>query len=224
MRLTQAEFASLLKSTGTTIVDGDDENDNVINTGLSFKRVDVYKLAQAIHAMAVNPLSILGASPAVYRNGSFYLDGNLNRNWNNTSGGDFFASFGNAGDLPIAGDWNGDGIDQIGVVRKGTWYLDTNGNRKWDGVAGGDQMFLFGAMIHTPVVGDWNDDGKAQMACSVMERGISTPMGMVDSTERLVGTECSASESRARTCPRRLERRWSHGFWCFLWLVRGISI
>lgn len=32
---------AILKATGRVIVDGDDENDNVVNTGLSFKRVDL---------------------------------------------------------------------------------------------------------------------------------------------------------------------------------------
>ncbi|MEG3839354.1 S8 family serine peptidase, partial [Microcoleus sp. herbarium14] len=47
-RLTPKEFAKLLKQTGVTINDGDDENDNVTNTGLNFKRVDVLALGQAI--------------------------------------------------------------------------------------------------------------------------------------------------------------------------------
>ncbi len=47
-RLTQTEFAQLLKSTGVTINDGDDENDNVKNTNLNFKRVDVLALGAAI--------------------------------------------------------------------------------------------------------------------------------------------------------------------------------
>ena len=33
-----------------------------------------------------------------------------------------------AGDTPVAGDWDGDGIDEIGVLRNGTFYLDANGN------------------------------------------------------------------------------------------------
>ncbi|XZN92083.1 MAG: SBBP repeat-containing protein [Microcoleus sp.] len=47
-RLTQTEFAQLLKSTGVTINDGDNESDNVFNTGINFKRVDVLALGQAI--------------------------------------------------------------------------------------------------------------------------------------------------------------------------------
>jgi hypothetical protein len=47
-RLTPTEFANLLKSTGVTINDGDNENDNVNHTGLDFKRVDVLALAGGI--------------------------------------------------------------------------------------------------------------------------------------------------------------------------------
>ncbi|MCA9124985.1 MAG: carboxypeptidase regulatory-like domain-containing protein [Planctomycetales bacterium] len=54
--LTQYEFRSLLHSTGQTIVDGDDENDSVPNTGLSFPRLDVLTLAGAIGQIdAANP-------------------------------------------------------------------------------------------------------------------------------------------------------------------------
>ena len=31
-----------------------------------------------------------------------------------------------AGDLPVVGDWNGDGADSIGIFRKGQWYLCDN--------------------------------------------------------------------------------------------------
>jgi hypothetical protein len=51
-RLTLAEFRGLLSSTGVSIVDGDDEDDNVTNTGLTFKRVDMLALGNAIWNMA----------------------------------------------------------------------------------------------------------------------------------------------------------------------------
>ena len=51
-RLTFAEIESLLRSTAVTINDGDDEDDNVTNTGLDFPRVDAMALAEAIAAMA----------------------------------------------------------------------------------------------------------------------------------------------------------------------------
>ena len=50
-RLTPEEFQNLLSTTGVTINDGDDEDDNVVNTGLNFKRVDMMALGEAILAM-----------------------------------------------------------------------------------------------------------------------------------------------------------------------------
>ncbi len=47
-----SEFRELLRSSAVTIVDGDDENDNVTNTGASFGRVDVQALADAIYALS----------------------------------------------------------------------------------------------------------------------------------------------------------------------------
>jgi hypothetical protein len=45
------EIRSLLKATGDPIVDGDDENDLVPNTGLTFYRADMLAMAEAILAM-----------------------------------------------------------------------------------------------------------------------------------------------------------------------------
>jgi subtilisin family serine protease len=50
--LTPQEFASLIRQTGQRIVDGDDEQDNVVNTGMSFQRVDMEQLAEGILALA----------------------------------------------------------------------------------------------------------------------------------------------------------------------------
>lgn len=47
-RLTPGEFNQLLRATGDPINDGDDENDNVINTGLNFSRVNALNLGNAI--------------------------------------------------------------------------------------------------------------------------------------------------------------------------------
>lgn len=49
--LTVAEFHTLLAATAVTIHDGDDERDNVVNTGLDYGRLDVKALADAIVAM-----------------------------------------------------------------------------------------------------------------------------------------------------------------------------
>ncbi len=66
-RLTPNEFGQLLRDTGVTINDGDDEDDNVTNTGLDFQRVNMTALAEEIfvnHAPVVTapPLFSQGAS------------------------------------------------------------------------------------------------------------------------------------------------------------------
>ena len=104
------------------------------------------------------------ASPdkiGVFRNGPWYLDYNGNRIWDPESG-DLSFWLGTGGDIPIAGDWNGDGIDEIGVFRNGPWYLDYNGNRVWDPESG-DISFWLGTTGDIPVAGDWNGDGKDEI-------------------------------------------------------------
>jgi Subtilase family len=50
-RLSLTEFKSLLAQSSNWLVDGDDENDNVINTGASFPRVNALRLAEKISAL-----------------------------------------------------------------------------------------------------------------------------------------------------------------------------
>ncbi|MCA9094360.1 MAG: VCBS repeat-containing protein [Planctomycetaceae bacterium] len=94
----------------------------------------------------------------VYRDvgnaGRFYLDLNGDGTWSGPATDATFV-FGIAGDNPVAGDWDGDGDDDIGVVRNGRWYLDQNGNHVWNGAAGGDKTFQFGGPTDRPLVGRW---------------------------------------------------------------------
>jgi len=62
--------------------------------------------------------------------------------------------FGQAGDVPLVGDWNGDGIDTPGVFRNGTFFL-----RNSNTAGPADIQFNFGSSTDVPVVGDWNGDG-----------------------------------------------------------------
>ena len=64
--------------------------------------------------------------------------------------------YGQAGDIPVVGDWNGDGVEDVGVYRRGTWILDANGNHVIDPADGVQQL---GGASDKPVVGDWNGDG-----------------------------------------------------------------
>jgi serine-aspartate repeat-containing protein C/D/E len=65
--------------------------------------------------------------------------------------------FGMRGAIPVVGDFNGDGIDNVGIYYRGHWLLDMNGNGRWDE----DDLWVFlGDDSDLPVVGDWNGDGK----------------------------------------------------------------
>jgi serine-aspartate repeat-containing protein C/D/E len=64
--------------------------------------------------------------------------------------------YGNAGDIPISGDWNGDGIDTIGIFRGGNWRMDVNADGRLNSR---DRKTDFGQPGDYPIVGDWNGDG-----------------------------------------------------------------
>jgi protocatechuate 3,4-dioxygenase beta subunit len=64
--------------------------------------------------------------------------------------------YGTNKDKPIAGDWNGDGIDNIGIFREGVWYLDSDGDGRY---TKNDARFTYGQKDDLPVVGDWDGDG-----------------------------------------------------------------
>lgn len=102
-----------------------------------------------------------------FRDGTWYLDSNNNKSWNfsisSTRQSDARFTLGMSGDLPVTGDWNGNGGTEVGVFRNGYFYLDTNGNKQWDSATGGDALFRFGTAGDIPVSGDWNSDGKTDV-------------------------------------------------------------
>ncbi len=87
----------------------------------------------------------------VYRNGVFYL-----RNSNTTGNADITAYFGNGTDeRPVAGDWNGDGIDTIGVYRTSTGFFLLSNSNTSPSVA---YTVLFGNPGDLPFAGRWTPD------------------------------------------------------------------
>ena len=62
--------------------------------------------------------------------------------------------YGSPGDLPVAGDWNGDRVHTVGVFRGGQWLL-----RNSNSTGNPDLVATFGQPGDIPVVGDWNGDG-----------------------------------------------------------------
>lgn len=65
------------------------------------------------------------------------------------------------GDVPIVGDWTGDGRAKAGIYRAstGTWYLDANNDGVYDS---GDYTYQFGGLPgDMPVAGDWTGLNKS---------------------------------------------------------------
>jgi C1A family cysteine protease len=92
-----------------------------------------------------------GDKIGVFRNasGTWYMD------FNTTGVVDKIFQFGKAGDVPVVGDWNGDGTTDAGVFRpsNGDWYL----NYYKDSIS--HKAFHFGTIGDIPVNGDWDGDG-----------------------------------------------------------------
>ena len=110
---------------------------------------------------SVTPASGIPVLPprfvGVFRGGFWFFDNNGNNTWDGTPT-DQFLAFGLATDMPVVGDWNGDGRKKIGIYRDGFWVLDYNGNGVWDGTPT-DRVLAFGLPGDIPVVGDWNGNG-----------------------------------------------------------------
>lgn len=61
------------------------------------------------------------------------------------------------GAIPLASDFNGDGVDELALFLDGEWFIDINGNGRWDEE---DIWLKLGTRGDQPVVGDWDGDGK----------------------------------------------------------------
>ena len=65
--------------------------------------------------------------------------------------------FGVIDGTPLAGDFDGDGVDEIAMFKDGYWMIDINHNGRWDDA---DLLARLGDTGDRPVVGDWDGDGK----------------------------------------------------------------
>jgi hypothetical protein len=74
---------------------------------------------------------------------------------------DHVFGYGEADDVPVTGDWNGDAIRTIGIFRAGRWQIDMNGDGQFDSR---DDEFSFGRAGDIPLVGDFNGDGIEEVA------------------------------------------------------------
>jgi Tol biopolymer transport system component len=82
----------------------------------------------------------------------FYIMNELGENEGGLGAADYSFLFGNVGDKPVVGDWDGDGVDEIGLHRETTGFFYYR-NTLTTGVADG-QLF-FGDPGDRFVAGDW---------------------------------------------------------------------
>jgi len=120
--------------------------------------------------VTLNLLPTIPSEPGVYRsaNGLFILNTSGTRSFNGSDEVTLFmagtgAAGPLAGDIPVYGDWSGDGNTKIGIYRPstGAWYLDYNGNGVYDA---GDRTYQYGGIAGDyPVVGDWTGTGYSKI-------------------------------------------------------------
>jgi hypothetical protein len=82
----------------------------------------------------------------------FYIINELGENEGGLGAAEYSFLFGNMGDKPVVGDWDGDGIDEIGLHRESTGFFYYR-NTLTTGIA--DGQFYFGDPGDRFVSGDW---------------------------------------------------------------------
>ena len=154
-RLTLAEFSDLIRTTGATISDGDDENDNVANTGLDFGRIDVLALAEAIVALGGGTNVIAGTED------SDVLYGDADANIIDGLGGDDTLR-GLEGDDTLVGSVGADRLEggtDDDILDGGADADNLKGNSGDDVIGGGDgDDRATGGSGADTIAGDSGDD------------------------------------------------------------------
>ncbi|HYO59477.1 hypothetical protein [Archangium sp.] len=64
-------------------------------------------------------------------------------------------SYGGPGDIPMVGDWDGNGTSTVGVYRAGIWYLRNSNSDGYHTIP----SFAYGGGTDIPLVGDWDGNG-----------------------------------------------------------------
>jgi Tol biopolymer transport system component len=82
----------------------------------------------------------------------FYIINQLGKDGGGLGAADYSFLFGDPGDKPVVGDWDGDGVDEIGLHRETTGFFYYR-NTLTTGIA--DGQFFFGDPGDRLVAGDW---------------------------------------------------------------------
>ena len=95
---------------------------------------------------------------SIYRPGEarFYVINELGLDDRGLGAADYSFLFGNPGDVPFVGDWNGDGIDTPGLRRNSNGFVYLR-NSNTTGIA--DVDYFYGDPGDIVFAGDWDSDG-----------------------------------------------------------------
>jgi hypothetical protein len=111
---------------------------------------------------------------AVFRpsNGVWYIKGHGYGHWGSTSG-NVEIQCGTAGDIPVPGDYFGEGRLRVAVFRpsNGTWYIKGPGLTHW-GQTGGNVEIQCGTAGDIPVPADYYGEGRPRIAVFRPSNGV----------------------------------------------------
>ncbi len=158
-------YLYLLNSSGQIIAENDDSGGNTnsripATSGFFTLPADgTYSIwatsydANRTGAYSINLTQVGGGTNNRKTTGVFRPSDGITYMRNSNTGGvaDISMIYGVAGDQSFAGDWDGDGIDSIGIYRNGVFYLK---NSNIQGVA--DLVFALGNPGDEPIAGDWD--------------------------------------------------------------------
>jgi Tol biopolymer transport system component len=149
---------------------GDWDCDGVDTPGL-FRQSDAYAYLRNSNSQGIADIRFFFGNPSdiplagdfngdgcdtlsIYRpsEARFYIINKLGENEGGLGAAEYSFLFGNPGDKPVVGDWDGDGIDEIGLHRELTGFFYYR-NTLTTGIA--DGQFYFGDPGDRFVAGDW---------------------------------------------------------------------
>jgi hypothetical protein len=164
---------------GDVAFSGDWDGDGVDTLGL-YRRSDGYVYLRNSNTEGIADVSFYFGNPgdlpvagdfdadgfdtvSIYRpsEARFYIINELGSNDTGLGAAEYSFLFGNHGDKPFVGDFNGDGVDTIGLHRETSglvYFRDSN----TEGVA--DSQFIFGNPGDRILAGDWDGDGDDTIA------------------------------------------------------------
>ena len=149
-RIVENQSARLVSGAGATSPDWQPLGGSPVTTTSSTSSTSSTTSTSTTSTTVVGTPLTKNSRPLIVRAGRWYL-----RNTATSGTADSVFDYGNpTGDLPVTGDWDGNGSVTPGVVRAGTWYLR---NANTEGVA--DVSFAYGNPGDVPVTGDWDGNG-----------------------------------------------------------------